>query len=77
MVARERQHHHRLDARLAVDGIGVPADRVLFVDDAEPNVIGARAAGLHALLHVDVSSTRAALAGTVPALHPLPTGALA
>lgn len=63
--------------RLALDQLGVPAHRVLFVDDAEPNVNGARTAGLQALLHVDELSTRAALAELgipVPALHPLPTG---
>ena len=43
-------------------------DAVLFVDDAEPNIIGARAAGLHALLHTSPSWTRATLATLVPAL---------
>ncbi|GGO92374.1 hypothetical protein GCM10011584_28630 [Nocardioides phosphati] len=54
----------------AVARLGLPADRVLFVDDAEPNVLGARAAGLRALLHTDPAGTRAALAALVPALAP-------
>jgi putative hydrolase of the HAD superfamily len=41
---------------------------VLFIDDTEPNVLGARAAGLHALLHVDHATTRGELAGLFPAL---------
>ncbi|MFJ9824499.1 hypothetical protein ACIRSU_08985 [Streptomyces sp. NPDC101160] len=31
--------------RLSLDRFGLPAHRVLFVDDAEPNVLGARAVG--------------------------------
>ena len=62
---------------LALDRLGVPAERVLFIDDAEPNVLGARSVGLQALLHVDVHSTRAALAGLVPDLNTLPTGVTA
>ncbi|MGR6319855.1 HAD family phosphatase [Micromonospora soli] len=53
-----------------LDQLGLPADRVLFVDDAEPNVLGARAAGMHALWHTDAESTRAALAEFLPALAP-------
>lgn len=59
------------------DRLGVPAQRVLFLDDAEPNVLGARAAGPQALLHVDHASTRSALAGLFPDLNPLPTGVTA
>lgn len=59
---------------LALDRVGVPADRVLFIDDAEPNVLGARASGLQALLHVDHLSTRAALAELLPDLNPHPQG---
>lgn len=62
---------------LALDRVGVPADRVLFIDDAEPNVLGARASGLQALLHVDHHSTRAALAELVRDLNPYPQGATA
>jgi putative hydrolase of the HAD superfamily len=58
---------------LAVARLGVPADRVLFLDDAKPNVVGARAAGLQALLHIDAASTRAALAQLLPGLAPEPT----
>ncbi|WP_309631968.1 HAD family phosphatase [Nocardioides zeae] len=46
---------------LAVAHLGVPASRVLFVDDAEPNLIGARRAGLQTLLHQDPGTTRRAL----------------
>ncbi|MFT4287202.1 HAD family hydrolase [Nocardioides sp.] len=52
----------------ALDGLAVPADRVLFVDDGEPNILGARRAGLRALLHTDPRSTTQALAAMVPGL---------
>ena len=65
---------HAAIYELALDRLGVPADRVLFVDDAEPNVLGARTVGLQALLHTDHPSTRAALAELVPDLNPHPTG---
>jgi epoxide hydrolase-like predicted phosphatase len=68
---------HAAIYELALDRLGVPADRVLFIDDAEPNVLGARTVGLHALLHVDHPSTRAALAELVPDLNPHPTGVTA
>lgn len=61
--------------RLALDRLGVAAEQTLFVDDAEPNVAGARAVGLRALLHTDAAATRAALAVLVPDLNPTPTGA--
>lgn len=54
----------------AVERLGVPADRVVFVDDAEPNVLGARATGLRGLLHTSPQATRAALAALVPTLAP-------
>ncbi|MFI8828233.1 HAD family hydrolase [Streptomyces sp. NPDC053431] len=59
---------------LTLARLGVTAGRVLFVDDAEPNVLGARAVGMRAHLHVDASSTRAALAALVPGLRPSPNG---
>ncbi|PVG81177.1 haloacid dehalogenase [Nocardioides gansuensis] len=59
---------------LAVDKLGVPAGRVLFIDDAEVNVLGARAVGLQALLHIDPRTTRAVLAELVPDLNSHPTG---
>ncbi|WP_446213571.1 HAD family hydrolase [Micromonospora sp. IBSANI012] len=52
---------------LTLERLGLPADRVLFVDDAEPNVLGARAVGMRALLHTDANSTRAAIAALLPA----------
>ena len=68
---------HAAIYELALDRLCLPADRVLFIDDAEPNVLGARAIGLQALFHVDHPSTRAALAELVPSLNPHPTGATA
>jgi putative hydrolase of the HAD superfamily len=58
--------------RLALDRLGVGAERAVFVDDAEPNLIGARALGLRTILHEDPATTRAALAALVPALRPNP-----
>jgi HAD superfamily hydrolase (TIGR01509 family) len=54
---------------LTLRRLGVPAGRVVFVDDAEPNVLGARSTGMRALLHEDAGGTRAALARLVPALR--------
>jgi HAD superfamily hydrolase (TIGR01509 family) len=62
---------------LAVARLGVPADRVLFIDDAEPNVLGAQIVGLQALLHVDHPSTRSAVTQLVPDVNPHPTGVAA
>ncbi|TNM36504.1 HAD family phosphatase [Nocardioides albidus] len=52
----------------AVDRMGVPARRTLFVDDAEINIIGARASGLRGLQHLNPRCTRAALSALVPDL---------
>lgn len=60
---------------LTVDRLGVPAGRVLMLDDAEPNVEGARRAGLRALLHVDAATTRAHLSRLLPGLCSQPAGA--
>jgi putative hydrolase of the HAD superfamily len=54
--------------QLTLRKLQLPAERVLFVDDAEPNVLGARAVGMRALLHESADATRSALAGLVPAL---------
>lgn len=62
---------------LALDGLSVCAERTLFIDDAERNVVGARAVGLQALLHTDAAATRAALAALVPDMNLHLTGALA
>jgi len=53
---------------LTCERLGLPAQRVLFVDDAAPNVVGARAVGMPALLHTDPVATRAAIAQWVPGL---------
>ncbi|MFH8626278.1 HAD family hydrolase [Streptomyces vietnamensis] len=60
---------------LTLTRLGVPAGSALFLDDAEPNVLGARAVGMRAHLHVDAPSTRAALAALVPGLRPTRNGA--
>jgi FMN phosphatase YigB (HAD superfamily) len=54
--------------QLVLERLGLPAGRVLFVDDPEPNVFGARAVGMRALLHTDAAATRAAIAELVPDL---------
>ena len=56
--------------RLALDGLGVVPEHAVFVDDAEPNLVGARAIGLRTVLHTDPAGTRAALAALVPGLAP-------
>ncbi|MEU9858547.1 HAD family phosphatase [Streptomyces sp. NPDC047974] len=60
---------------LTLARLGVAANRALFLDDAEPNVLGARVVGMRAHLHADSASTRAALAALVPGLRPTPNGA--
>ncbi|WP_225802841.1 HAD family phosphatase [Streptomyces sp. NK15101] len=60
---------------LTLARLGVAPASALFVDDAEPNVLGARAVGMRAHLHVDAPSARAALAALVPGLSPAPNGA--
>lgn len=47
--------------RLTLERLGLPAARVLFLDDGMPNVLGARAVGMKASLHTDVASTRTLL----------------
>jgi len=42
----------------------------LFVDDADPNVVGAQAVGLRTLLRTGPQRTRAAMAALIPALSP-------
>lgn len=61
---------HAAIFRLTVERLRLPPERVLMLDDAEPNVEGARAAGLQALLHTDAASTRARLARLLPSLSP-------
>jgi putative hydrolase of the HAD superfamily len=57
--------------RLALDRLDVAPEETVFVDDAEPNLHGARAVGLATVLHTDAASTRAALAALVPSLATL------
>jgi putative hydrolase of the HAD superfamily len=65
---------HAAIYELALERLGLPADRVLFVDDAEPNILGAHRVGMQAFLHTDAVTTRAALAALLPDLR-YPTGA--
>lgn len=37
----------------AAEGLGVPANEILFIDDREENVAAARAAGMHAIQYTD------------------------
>jgi putative hydrolase of the HAD superfamily len=67
---------HAAIFELALDRLALPPERVLFIDDAEPNILGARAVGLRSLLHTDATTTRAALAALVPDL-PVTNGASA
>lgn len=46
---------------LAVGRLDLEAAEVVFVDDAEPNLVGARGAGLQTVLHTDAQSTDEAL----------------
>jgi putative hydrolase of the HAD superfamily len=55
---------------LVLRRLRLPASAAVFVDDAEPNLDGARAVGLRTVLHQDAARTRAALAALVPALDP-------
>ncbi|XAS75349.1 HAD family phosphatase [Dermatophilaceae bacterium Sec6.4] len=56
---------------LAVSRLGLDAAQVVFVDDAEPNLVGARAAGLQTVLHTDAHSTARSLTALLtPALSP-------
>lgn len=54
--------------QLVLDKLGLQAAECAFVDDADPNIIGARDLGLVAVLHEDAANTRQALAHHVPAL---------
>ncbi|MCU7825964.1 HAD family hydrolase [Kitasatospora sp. DSM 101779] len=61
--------------RFTLGLLEVPPERALFIDDAEPNVLGARAVGMQALLHTDADTTRAALADLIPGLSRRPLSA--
>ncbi|WP_275408652.1 HAD-IA family hydrolase [Actinocatenispora rupis] len=65
-----RQRRHRCPqarpprVRRAVEGLGVPASRVLFVDDRGPNLAAAREAGMRTILFTSEDTDR----------HPVPAG---
>ena len=60
----EEFHHHTFSHHLriakpeaaiyqhAIEGLGVPANEILFIDDRAENIEGARAAGLHAIQYI-------------------------
>jgi putative hydrolase of the HAD superfamily len=50
------------------DLLEVPPDRVVFVDDAEPNTDAASRLGIHTVLHTHPDTTRKELARLIPAL---------
>lgn len=54
--------------RLVLDQLGVSSNAAVFIDDAEPNVLGARAVGMHAIHHVSPDATRARLTDMIPDL---------
>lgn len=58
---------------LVLDGLGVRPEHAVFVDDAEPNLIGAREVGMRVLLHTDPAQTRRELAAVIPGLAPQST----
>jgi putative hydrolase of the HAD superfamily len=58
--------------QLSLEGLGVAPERAVFIDDAEPNVLGAAALGLHTVLHTTAEETRTSLAVLVPALAATP-----
>ncbi|CAB5027214.1 unannotated protein [freshwater metagenome] len=53
---------------LILDSMGLAPSEVVFVDDAEPNVEGARRVGMHTVHHLTAVGTRAALGALIPAL---------
>lgn len=53
---------------LLLERLGLPAERIAFVDDVPPNVAAANELGIHAVRHVDAATTRAALLPLVPDL---------
>lgn len=56
--------------RLTLDRLGgVSPEQAVFVDDAQPNIHGARAVGIRGLLHTTPAATRAELAELIPALN--------
>ena len=65
---------HAAIFELTLERLGLPAGDVVFVDDAEPNVLGAHRVGMQAFQHTDAVTTRGTLAALVPTLSPT-TGA--
>lgn len=57
---------------MTLERLDLGAAEAAFVDDAEPNVIGARALGLIGIEHRTPAETRTALAELIPTLSPEP-----
>ena len=53
----------------ALDLLDVRPERVVFIDDAEPNTDGAARLGMHTILHTDPDITPTKLARLVPTLE--------
>jgi epoxide hydrolase-like predicted phosphatase len=63
---------HAAIFELTLQRLGLPAGDVVFVDDAEPNLEGARAVGMHGVLHIDPLAVRTELVRLIPGLSPSP-----
>jgi putative hydrolase of the HAD superfamily len=46
---------------ITLERLGLPAEACAFIDDLEPNVDGAKTAGMHGIVHRDTAETIAAL----------------
>jgi putative hydrolase of the HAD superfamily len=46
---------------ITLERLGVPAETCVFIDDLEPNVDGAKTAGMHGIVHRDTAQTIAEL----------------
>jgi putative hydrolase of the HAD superfamily len=53
---------------LSLTGLGVDAARAVFIDDAEPNTLGAAAVGMHTIVHTSADETRTRLVTLIPDL---------
>lgn len=54
--------------QLVLDGLSLPAGRVVFVDDAPVNIDAAETLGMRGIRHLDPATTRAALTDLLPTL---------
>lgn len=54
--------------QLALQRLGIPPQRTVFVDDGRPNTEAAQHLGMHAILHTDNDTTRQQLGRLIPRL---------